>query len=89
VNFDDLMGLLMDYFDDEHKYDPEDAFLYEPLIPPPPEAPAIITASPGTAKPQSPEQLQALVTLTDFTKPKVSLATPKRIRVVHPSQHLV
>jgi hypothetical protein len=82
VNFDDLMGLLMDYFEDEHRYDETDAFLDEPLIPVPVEAPVTVV------KPQSPEQLKALATLTDFAKPKPTAQTPKR-RVIHPSQALV
>lgn len=90
VNFDDMMSLLMDYFEDEHKLDPEDPFLYEPLVPPPVEAPPSIIAACAGVKPQSPEQLQALVTLTDFARPKkVSVTTPKRVRLVHPSQSLV
>jgi hypothetical protein len=82
VNFDDLMGLLMDYFEDEHRYDETDAFLDEPLIPVPVEVAVTVV------KPQSPEQLKALATLTDFAKPKPAAQTPKR-RVIHSSQALV
>lgn len=87
VNFDEMMGLLMDYFEEEHKLDPEDPWLYDPLVPQSAEpAPTIIAAS-GGPKPQSPEQ--ALVALIDFAKPKPTAATPKRVRVIYPSQHLV
>jgi hypothetical protein len=87
VNFDDLMGLLMDYFEEEHKLDPEDPFLYEPLVPPPAEpAPTVLAA--GANRPKSPEEWKSLLALADFSKPKAA-STPKRVRMIHPSQHLV
>ena len=86
VNFDDLMGLIMEYFPDERKLDENETFLDQPLIPVSLEPPEIIAGT--SAKPQSPEQLRALVTLTDFSKPKPLTNAPKR-RVVHPTQQLV
>lgn len=83
VNFDDVMALIMDYFDEEHKLNPEDDFLHVPIAPPALEVVKI-------AKPSSPEQMKALVALTDFVKaaPVGGAPTPKKVRVI-PTQMLV
>lgn len=76
----------MEYFPEERKLDVNESFLHEPLIPVSPGPPEVIAGT--SEKPQSPEQLRALVTLTDFAKAKPVSHTPKR-RVVHPTQQLV
>lgn len=83
MNFDDLMTLIMDYFEHEHKLDLDDNFLYEPLVEPVMEEVKVV-------KPQSPEQLKALSALTNFSKKyqTVTAQTPKRVRVM-PTQDLV
>ncbi len=81
------MGLLMDSFEEEHRLDPEDSFLHQPLVPPLPDVPAT------PVRPQSQgESLKALSIMTDFARPKAVGAvasTPKKIRIIPPSQTLV
>lgn len=82
VNFDDVMALIMDYYEEEHKLDTTNSFLYDPIAPPAVEVVKI-------AKPSSPDQMKALVALTNFVKPSnVSAPTPKKVRVI-PTQDLV
>ena len=81
------MGLLMDYFEEEHRLDPEDSFLYRPLVEPLPDAPT------SPVRPQSQgESFKALSIMTDFARPKaggVVTSTPKKIRTFQPTQTLV
>lgn len=82
MNFDDVMALIMDYFEEECKLDATHSFLYEPIAPPAVEVVKI-------AKPSSPDQMKALVALTNFVKPGQAAApTPKKVRVI-PTQDLV
>lgn len=88
MNFDDLMVLIMDYYEEhERKLDVEESFLDIPLVEP------VVQEVSVVVRPQSPaEQLQALSALTNFSKKlntnSAIAQTPKRVRVMQ-TQDLV
>ena len=90
INIDDLLAMAMDYFETEHRLDPEDAFLYLPLL-----VPSSSSSQEGedggeaqstTLRPRSPEQLQALSALSSSLKSAHSLSpsvsSMRKVRIV-------